>query len=847
MATSGRLSKTVLPQSYTLNLNVIPEEGTFSGEVTMDIQIQQPTQSITLHALELTVKQAELYQHAKTLSATLSEDVTSETITLTCPEQLSAGPAQIRILYSGKLNKQLRGLYEVRHGDKTYAFTQFEATDARRMLPCFDEPAMKARFSLTVTYPAALTAISNMPAAEESVEGAYKKTRFDTTPVMSTYLLALALAPLQPKTIKIGETTVSVWALPDTLQMSAFALKVTSEVLPRLNDYFGLPYPYPKLDLISVPNFAMGAMENWGAIFFRDSCLLLDETLSSTSTQRDVANVITHEIVHQWFGNLVTMEWWDDLWLNESFATWMACKMVDQWRPEWNSWVEFQQEKEIPLSIDALIHTRPIQSEVTSAAQIEEMFDALTYEKGAACLRMIEQFLGEGPFREGIRRYMKRFQYKNTHASDLWEELTAASGQPVGAIARDWFTQPGFPLVTLRDAGRNGRSFMIEQKRFFVSAQQNDSRCWTIPFTFKYQDTRGIQTGRILLKDPVTPLTLPEPVRFLYGNALESGYLRVDYDPFLRDIVEDLLPTPFDPSERIGHLGNLWAFALSGRVPIDSFLNTLGRFRGDTTRVVVEAIEQYMETLGSQMVIPDDLPLFQRQIADLFAPLWKTLTWDPTPNEGEETALTRSAVLWGLGALAQDEDILAELPRRLTRYWAVPTSIDPTLATPLIRLCARFDGGALFDPYLKKYQSAATPEERDRYLMALADFNKPTLATKLLEMALSDTVRSQDVWKPVRYLLRQPKVQEVSWEFVKTHWAKLREKGGSVAATRMIQSTRSLWRPEWKTDVTQFFNRPENRVEAAERALLQTVEFIEIGIRFKEQQGPLVSKWLRAK
>ncbi len=847
MATSGRLSNTVLPQSYTLNLNVIPEEGTFSGEVTMDIQIQQPTQSITLHALELTVQQAELYQHAKTLSATLSEDVTSETITLTCPEQLSAGPAQIRILYSGKLNKQLRGLYEVRHEDKTYAFTQFEATDARRMLPCFDEPAMKARFSLTVTYPAALTAISNMPAAEESVEGAYKKTRFDTTPVMSTYLLALALAPLQPKTIKIGETTVSVWALPDTLQMSAFALKVTSEVLPRLNDYFGLPYPYPKLDLISVPNFAMGAMENWGAIFFRDSCLLLDETLSSTSTQRDVANVITHEIVHQWFGNLVTMEWWDDLWLNESFATWMACKMVDQWRPEWNSWVEFQQEKEIPLSIDALIHTRPIQSEVTSAAQIEEMFDALTYEKGAACLRMIEQFLGEGPFREGIRRYMKRFQYKNTHASDLWEELTAASGQPVGAIARDWFTQPGFPLVTLRDAGRNGRSFMIEQKRFFVSAQQNDSRCWTIPFTFKYQDTRGIQTGRILLKDPVTPLTLPEPVRFLYGNALESGYLRVDYDPFLRDIVEDLLPTPFDPSERIGHLGNLWAFALSGRVPIDSFLNTLGRFRGDTTRVVVEAIEQYMETLGSQMVIPDDLPLFQRQIADLFAPLWKTLTWDPTPNEGEETALTRSAVLWGLGALAQDEDILAELPRRLTRYWAVPTSIDPTLATPLIRLCARFDGGALFDPYLKKYQSAATPEERDRYLMALADFNKPTLATKLLEMALSDTVRSQDVWKPVRYLLRQPKVQEVSWEFVKTHWAKLREKGGSVAATRMIQSTRSLWRPEWKTDVTQFFNRPENRVEAAERALLQTVEFIEIGIRFKEQQGPLVSKWLRAK
>ncbi|MBI3358910.1 MAG: M1 family metallopeptidase [Nitrospirae bacterium] len=850
MLKDGKLPQNVLPHIYTITLKIIPDDIYFIGHVSIDVHVKEPTQTIILHALDLSIERVEVLQNNQTMLAEISENKSDETIIFSFEQALPVGPAQISIAYSGKLNQQLRGLYQVEsHGEK-YAFTQFEATDARRMIPCFDEPAMKARFSLTVVHPAFLTALSNMPILKEKMEGEkFKTTLFDTTPIMSTYLLALGVAKLQCKSIKVGETTVSVWADPKQLPISEFALKVTAAVLPRLNDYFGLPYPYPKLDLISVPNFAMGAMENWGAIFFRDSCLLLDETFSSTSTQRHVANVITHEIVHQWFGNLVTMQWWDDLWLNESFATWLACKIVDQWRPEWNSWVEFQQEKEIPLAIDALKNTRPISSHVTSAAQIEEIFDALTYEKGAACLRMIETFLGEETFREGIRAYIKRFQYQNAPAEELWNELSASSSQPVGKIARDWFTQPGFPLVTLRESAG---SFTIEQERFqSFGADKKDNTLWTIPFTYKYRDACGIHNDRILLTDRSTTLHFPHPVSFLYGNAEESGFLRVAYDASLqlKDVttsaMKSALPDMLTPTERIGRLGHLWAFSLSGAMPIDQFLFTLWLFKGDKTRVVVEAITQYMEAIFNQMVLPHDLSLFQSLVSGLITPVCKDLGWDPAPNEGEERQIARASALWCIGALAQDEDVLAELPRRKTRYWALPSSLDPTLATPLMRLCARLDGGSLFDPFFQKYLLAETPEEKDRYLAALAEFNKPALAIKLLEKTLTESIRSQDVWKPIRALLRYPKVQAESWEFVKTHWPVLREKAGSVGATRMIQSTRHLWTSSWKSDVEQFFSRSENKVEAAERALLQTLEFIEIGIRFKKEQGPRIAAWMK--
>ncbi len=841
MLIAGRLPDYVRPITYEIRLTIDLEQRCFLGDVAIDVQLTRPMEAVTLHALELKIEDA---ARGNGDHAHVAPDSANETVTLHFASPTPAGTERLFLSFSGSLNKQLRGLYESHANNEVYAFTQFEATDARRMFPCFDEPGMKARFKLSVTLPTHLTAISNMPAIKEETDGKTKMVIFEETPKMSTYLLCLGVARLEQKEIKVGNTRVSVWAIPGQLHLSSFALQVTSGVLPLLNDYFDLPYPYPKLDLVAVPDFAMGAMENWGAIFFRDSRLLLDEALASTGTKRAVANVITHEIVHQWFGNLVTMAWWDDLWLNEAFATWLACKIVDQWMPEWNAWLEFQQEKQVPLSVDALKSTRAIFAHVESAAQIEEMFDALTYEKGAACLRMIEHFLGEGPFRQGIRQYVKEHQFQNVAADALWKALSISSGQPVAQIAQDWFTQAGFPMVIINALSQ--REVILAQRRFFAAGLQADSTLWNIPFTFKYRDADGEHHQRILLKEQTTSLLLPGKgnIEWLYGNTEESGFLRVGYDPALRERLGSVIPDVLVPAERIGLLNHLWALCISGELSIPDFMESLCRFKGDKTRVVVEALGSYLETLYNQIVLVEDRPRFARLVSNLFCPLWEELGWDLKEDEDDERKLTRSAVLWTLGALAYDEEIMAELPRRQQRYWARPASLDPTLATPLTRLCARIDGGTRFDTYLNKFKTSTTPEERDRYLMALADFPKPPLAQQLLEFSLSDLVRSQDVWKPVRYLLASPPVQEVVWAFIKGRWRDLKEKGGSVGAQRMIQGARHLWRRDMQIEVSQFFNAPENRVAAAERALAQTLEFMELGIEFKERCRKPLSDWL---
>ncbi|HEV8242893.1 MAG TPA: M1 family metallopeptidase, partial [Nitrospirales bacterium] len=466
----GRLPAAVVPERYDLTLAVEPDLGTFSGSVAIHVKVRETVRSMTLHALELEVREATVQARGMQCSAQVSTDAGSETLILTLDRAIPAGPATVSLSFAGRLNQQMKGLYEAKVGTERYAFTQFEATDARRAFPCFDEPAMKASFRITAVIPDHLIALSNMEVETESADAAARRrtVTFAETPPMSTYLAALAVAKLVPHKALIDGTRVAIYTTPELVALTGFAREVMQACLPRLNAYFDLRYPLAKLDLVGVPDFAMGAMENWGAIFFRENRLLLDPAQASANTLRAVANVITHEVVHQWFGNLVTMKWWEDLWLNESFATWLACKIVDDWRPEWQSWVEFSRDKQVPLGVDALASTRPISSKVRTAAEAEEMFDALTYEKGAAALRMLEQFLGEEVFRQGIRDYIRTHQHGNAPAADLWAALEKASGQPVSAIARDWFTSPGFPLVTVRAAGSDFRVVQVEQERFFA-------------------------------------------------------------------------------------------------------------------------------------------------------------------------------------------------------------------------------------------------------------------------------------------------------------------------------------------------------------------------------------------
>lgn len=846
----GRLSPAVVPKRYDVTLSVEPDQERFSGSVAIQLHVLEAVRRITLHALELEISEATVESGAVHCTVAVSADAGSETITLTLNREIPAGPAMVGLTFSGRLNQQMKGLYEARSGNERYAFTQFEATDARRAFPCFDEPAMKAAFKITAVGPAHLAVLSNMDVEAESTDAAArcKTVTFAETPPMSTYLVALAVAKLEGREALIDGTRVAVYATPGQLALTGFAHEVMRACLPGLNAYFDLRYPLAKLDLVGVPDFAMGAMENWGAIFFRENRLLLDPAQASANTLRGVANVITHEVVHQWFGNLVTMDWWEDLWLNESFATWLACKIVDDWHPEWQSWVEFARDKQAPLGVDALASTRPISSKVRTAAEAEEMFDALTYEKGASVLRMLEQFLGEDVMRRGIREYIKAHQYGNAPAADLWAALEAASGRPVPAIAQDWFARPGFPLVTVSAEGPGLQAITLEQSRFLAdpAARPGAEAPWAIPLTLAFEDDQGIRWHRVLMTGARATVALPADgkVCWVYANAGEQGFYRTRYDRGLRDALA-ASTARLSPEERFGLLDNMWALAQKGELPIGEFLDLVVRFRGDDTRIVVEGLAGFLVTLGDRLAAKADRPRYTRFIEDFFRPLIGSLGWDARPGEGDEPKLARAAALWTLGSLAKPASLIQDMTERLERYWADPASLDPTLATAVLRLCARAGGKKRYECYLERYHAAATPEDRDRYLTAFGDFAEPGLAPAILSLILSEAIRGQDIWKPLRGLLANPATQGETWAFIQANWPALRGKGGSVGAQRIISGTKTLWSAEWLAEVERFFGDPANRVASAERTLTQTVEVIRLGLAFRHAQQEKLSGWLK--
>jgi puromycin-sensitive aminopeptidase len=840
--------------SYELAMDVGPDNGRFAGRVTIALRVEAQTSEIVLHAQDLAIGGATLRIGDRSQTLGVELDPPTSRLILTPSAPLKPGIATLAIEFSGALNQQMKGLYQAKAAvngvEERYAFTQFEPTDARRCFPCFDEPAFKAGFRLEVTAPGHLTVLSNMPAVSETRRGDAKTVRFAETPVMSTYLLAIAVGRLSSTRRVVAGTEVAVWALPHELALADFALDVTEATLPLLNEYFALPYPYPKLDLVAVPDFAMGAMENWGAIFFRDSRLLVDPQRASTATQRVVANVIVHEIVHQWFGNLVTMAWWDDLWLNEAFATWLACKIVDQWRPGWRSWEEFELEKQVPLALDSLESSRPIVSAVASSAEIEAMFDPLTYEKGAAVLRMFEQFLGEDAFRAGIRAYMKRHQFASTVAADLWRELEAASDRPVGELAYDWLTQAGYPVLAVEASSPDRRTIRLAQRRWSVHGRGHAAAgMWRIPAVVRYQDADGLHDQRILMDAPTTTVSLPGsgPVRWLYANGGESGFYRVEHDATLHQgLLAEGLPR-LAPPERVGLLSHLWAAAEAGHGPIDTLMDTVVACRGEGSRVVVEIVVDYLDTLAEHLVAVEDRELFERVAADLAAPWWERLGWERPGTEDDEARLTRAAVLWLMGAVVGDATVRAEVDRRVEAYLKEPSSLEPTLASTVVRLGGRFGDSRRFETYRACWRRAETPEDRDRFLAAMAEFPQPEVVERLLEWVLSSEVRGQDAWKPFRVLLARPGTQDPTWRFLKTRWNRLREKTGPVGASRVIQATQGLWRADWREEVAAFFADPAHRVESAARALAQTLEFIDIGVAFMAKQARPLGAWLQAR
>ncbi len=491
-----RLPADVRPTRYDLHLEPDLEGGTFRGEVRIALRLARPRAEIVLHAADLAIERATAHSGGREMPARVRLARADETAALRFPRPLGAGEATLALRFSGRLNQHLRGLYAASADGSRYAFSQCEAADARRILPCFDEPAFKARFRVAVTVRDGETAVSNGPVEREEPVPGGRVVRFAETPPLSTYLLALAVGRLEASAPRhLGPVPIRVWHVPGKGQLTAFALEAAAEALARLQDYFDIPYPYRKLDLVAVPDFEAGAMENAGAVFFRETLLLLDPATASLVERKRAAEVIAHELAHMWYGDLVTMAWWDDLWLNEAFATWMAYRVVADWRPEWRMWQGFEHDRSAALGMDALANTHPIYARVRSVADATENFDAITYEKGAAVVRMIEHYLGPDAFRAGVRLYMRRHREGNTVAADLWRALEEASGKPVARVAQAWIAQPGFPLVSIAPARDGGPAALgVRQERFFADPRVPAARRrgkWPVPLVVKWRGGGG--------------------------------------------------------------------------------------------------------------------------------------------------------------------------------------------------------------------------------------------------------------------------------------------------------------------------------------------------------------------
>jgi puromycin-sensitive aminopeptidase len=841
-----RLDPAVRPEEYDLHLEPDLTSGTFHGKVRIELTLTAPRSAITLHAADLDVTRATVDSNGQVEALRIKRHRADETVTLVLRRKLD-GRVVIALTFNGKLGTHLRGLYAATSDGRRYAFSQLEAADARRMLPCFDEPSFKARFRISVTTAGDNAVISNGAVDGEEEHGDGRRSvHFAKTPKLSTYLLALAVGPLEASPVRrLGSTDIRAWHVPGKGRLTEFGLEAAAQALSRLEDYFDIPYPYGKLDLVAVPDFEAGAMENAGAVFFRETLLLLDPAAASLPERKRAAEVIAHELAHMWYGDLVTMAWWDDLWLNEAFATWMAYKVVDDWKPEWRMWQGYEHDRAGALALDALANTHPIYAPVRSVAEATENFDAITYEKGAAVVRMLEHYLGADTFRAGVRTYMRRHREQNAVAADLWRALEEASGREVSRVAQAWIEKPGFPLVSLRR--EDGTKLRVRQERFFSDPRVGGPRrrtSWPLPLVVKRPGTDGDEVDRFLIDGPSRAVTLgARRPAWLYGNASAGGFYRVLHQPSDHSALVAALAGVLSPVERLALVGDQWALVRASRAKIESFLDVVDGLGGETDYDVLDGLAGPLGILDDQIVEGELQQWLRSWIAGLFGSQLRALGWTAPSDEDDRQRLRRAALLRLVGSIAEAPDVVAEASARLVTYLADRSSLEPNLADAVVSISARQGTEALYERYRELTASAATPQERRRFLLNLASFRAPSLVERTLQATLGPEVPTQDVAFLYMRLFANPGGRELAWRFFSRHWKRLRTRIPPLMVSRLVESTPALRDTRYAREVSRFFHL--HPIPEATRSLKQALEVFRLNAELRKRIVPGIARWWR--
>ena len=845
-----RLPELARPVNYQLTFAPDFEKNIFAGQETISIQVLKPTSEIVLNAAEIDFLSSSITSAGATQDAKVTLDKSKQMATLTVEKALAAGPATIQIRFNGLLNDELRGFYlgKDEQGRK-YAVTQFEATDARRAFPSFDEPAYKATFDITVIADKKHVALSNAKVlSDEPGPAAGQHTiKFATSAKMSSYLVAIAVGEFEAVEGEADGIPIRVWGTPGKKQLGSFALAGAESFLHYYNQYFGIKYPFEKLDLIGLPDFEAGAMENTGLITFREALLLIDEQHASIALKHEVADVLSHEMAHMWFGDLVTMQWWDDIWLNEGFATWMSPKPVAAWKPEWHVELDSVRDSIQSQAVDSLQHTRPIQQAAETPEQIQELFDGIAYGKSAAVLRMLEAYIGPESFRAGVNQYLTQHAYGNATATDFWTTLAKASGKPVDEVMPTFVQQAGLPFVAVH-AACHGSSTQVtlRQQRYLFDREaflrDQSKELWQVPVCLKVGGSASSGTTCRLLTQKEARFDLPSCGDWTLANAGAEGFYRSGYEAANVSALAEDVEKGLTPAERIMLLGDVWASVRVGREPVTDYLTLAEGLKDETSRTVLSELLGQVEYVEHYLTSDQDRPQYSAWVRQLLAPSIERLGFETKPGESEEDKQLRARVLEVAGATGQDPEVLAWARKWTDHALANDAVLDSTIAETAFSLAARNGDSALYDRLLAKQKEAKTPEEFYVYMGALLSFRDPKLIERNLNRSLSPEVRSQDTIGVISDVMDLPTGGSLAWEFMKARWDEIAKLSGGFAGAGLVDATSTFCSPERADQVREFFST--HPVPSAERGLQQSLERIQDCADLKSQQAPRLAQWL---
>lgn len=854
------LSDDIVPELYSLQLEPDLEEFTFQGAVCIHLKISKPACAITLHAADLEIKASDvtLWHFAEPYPLTPQEvvfDPKAETATFIFNKEFPAGRAMLKIKYIGVLSENMVGFYRSKYTTadgqtKHLAVTQFEATDARRALPCWDEPTRKAAFDVRLIVPKNLTALSNMPVetVKPIADTDLKVVRFARTPVMSTYLLAFVVGEFDHvSALTQNKTLVSVYTLPGQSAQGKFALDVGCRALDLYSAYFDSPYPLPKLDMIAIPNFASGAMENWGLVTYRENALLFDEANSSLIGKQRVGEVVTHELAHQWFGNLVTMTWWTNLWLNEGFATWMANFALDHLFPEWEIWNQFLSDDcASALSLDGLRSSHPIEVPVSHPNEISQIFDDISYSKGACVIRMIHDFIGADAFRVGMQIYLKRHAYGNAVTEDLWQALTEASGKPVKKIMDTWTKQTGYPLIQM--TRRDDRTCVLSQKRFLTSGgeltETEAGQRWDIPLALEYHYQAGAveRVKNIFDGGDNYIVPLSQEISFVKLNIDQTAFVRVDYMPEQWQALGEAVDQGrLAVADRYGLANDALSLARAGHLPPEQLIKFLSLYKNENNYSVWMMI---LGALGALNNITDDdrykiyFGFFARS---MLRPLANKLGWEETHDESPQTKLLRGQALAALGNYG-DSKTITEARNRFREHMSDARPADPNLRGTIYNLAAKHGDSEMFEAVKEMYRKETFTEEKVRLLVALGRF--PDCEASVLEYAFnSGDVRTNEVVYALAGLGSNTAGRYSAWKFLTENWESIEKKysGSMNLLPHMITHICNGFNVAMDAEMMESFFR-DHPAPGATRVIAEIIERISVNATwYKRDKNDFIS------